>query len=182
MLKIDKSIIHSGLSSVLFIAICFLMPLILSQEAYAEMKKISGTSKRIKNLLRTSTSYGETKVRFINNLTMFNSTDPDWDKAKSFNASYIINPTGQGDDYTGCKAITHPGGDQTFILFRGSWKWVSPRDVYRFIFEAKGRFTGGTGKFKGIRGYWRIKGKGDGMLYVTGEWEVEYTVEDTKKK
>jgi hypothetical protein len=61
----------------IFIAICFLFLLIQSQEAYAEMQKVSGTSKQIAKLLADETLYDQTKVRFVNTLKMYSSADPD---------------------------------------------------------------------------------------------------------
>jgi hypothetical protein len=140
------------------------------------MKKVSGTSKQIAKLLADETLYDQTKVRFLNNLQMYSSADPDWNKAKVFSAYFYINPTRQGDDYYGCLAITHPNGDQTFIKYDGSWKWVLPRDGYRWTGETKGRFTGGTGKFEGIRGTITSKGKGDGRIDLGSEWKIEYEI------
>ena len=163
----------------IFIAICFLFLLIQSQEAYAEMKKVSGTSKQIAKLLADETLYDQTKVRFVNTLKMYSSADPDQDKAKVFSAYLYINPTRQGDDYNGCLAITHPNGDQTFIKYVGSWKWVLPRDGYRWTSETKGVFTGGTGKFEGVKGTRTSKGKGDGRKVLGSEWKIEYEIAST---
>ena len=167
-----------GLVSVTFV-ICILLSINYSQKAYAEMKKVSGTSTQISKLSADQILHDQTKVRFVNNLHLFNSTDADWDKAKVFSAYFYINPTRQGDDYNGCFAITHANGDQTFIEYEGSWKWVLPRDGYRWTSETKGRFTGGTGKFEGISGTWASKGKGDGQKDLGGEWEIEYEIAST---
>ena len=181
MVPINKSkvtIINRGLTSI-FIVICCLLSLIYSPKAYAEMKKVSGTSKQVTELLDYEIYYDQTKVRFENHLFMWSSVDPDWDKAKIFTAHFYINPTHQGDDHNGCLAITHPNGDQTFIKYDGSWKWVLPREGVRWVSEKKGQFTGGTGKFEGIRGTFTSKGKGDGRRHLGGEWEVEYEITST---
>ena len=165
-----------------FFVSCLLLSLFFSQEAYAEMKKVSGTSKLLESLITTGATYpDQTRVRFINNLQMYSSADSDWDKAKVFSAYFYINPTRQGDDYNGCLAITHPNGDQTFIKYDGSWQWVLPRDGYRWTAETKGQFTGGTGKFKGIRGTISSKGKGDGPKDLGSEWEIEYEIAPANK-
>jgi hypothetical protein len=71
------------------------------------MKIVAGTSKLLKRLITTNETYpDQTRVRFTNNLQMFSSADPDWDKAKVFGVRYSINPTRDGDPYNGCLAIT----------------------------------------------------------------------------
>ena len=107
------------------------------------------------------------------------SADPDWDKAKVFNVFYYLNPTHQGDDYNGCLVITYPNGDQTFVKYEGAWKCTTPRDGYRWISETKGRFTGGTGKFEGIKGYYIVKEDGDGEKKIKVEFEAEYEMPST---
>jgi len=176
--KITATITNRGLT-IIFILICFLLSLIQSQEVYAEMKKVTGTSKPIERLLAVERYYSGTNVRFVNHLLMYNSVDPNWDKAKVFSAFYYINPTGQGDEFRGCLAITHHNGDQTFIEYNGSWKWVSPRDGLRWNSEITGVFTGGTGKFKGVKGILNSNVKGDGQNTIGGEWEVEYELAST---
>jgi hypothetical protein len=183
MATINKSkvtVINRGFT-IFFIVICFLLSLIQSQEAYAEMKKISVTSKLLKTLIKTDETYpDQTRVRFTNNLQMFSSADPDWDKAKVFGVRYSINPTRDGDPYNGCLAITHHNGDQTFIKYEGSWKWALPKDGVSWISESKGKFTGGTGKFEGISGTVTIKVEGRGPNhYVSSKWEVEYEIAST---
>ncbi len=165
----------------IFFAICFLLTLIQSPEADAEMKKISVTSKLLKTLLTSDEIYpDQTKVRFINNLQILSSADLDWDKAKVFGVRYYINPTRDGDPYKGCVAITHHNGDQTFIRFDGSWKWIEPKDGFSWISESKGEFTGGTGKFEGISGTVTITVEGKGPRhYVSSKWEFEYELAST---
>ena len=178
MTTINKSkatIINRGLTSII-IVICFLFSLFQSQEAYAEKKKVTGTSKRVDRLLDTSTLYDQTKVELVNNLNVFSSADPDWDKAIFYEVLYYVNPAfpPKGDEYRGCGSISLPNGDNAFIKHSGSWQFVVPKDGNRWTGEFSGRFTGGTGKLKGIRGTFKIKGKGDGFKNVTGEWDVEY--------
>ena len=143
------------------------------------MKKVSGTSKRVIESRAYEKYYEQTKVRFANNLQMYSSADPDWDKAKVFSVYYYVNPTRQGDDFDGYLAITHPNGDQTFVKYEGAWNWVLPREGSRWIIESKGQFTAGTGKFKGIRGTFISKMNGDGSRELEQVWEVEYEIAST---
>ena len=167
--------INRALMSI-FIVLCFFLYLIQSQEAYAEMKKVSGTYEQITKLVDDATIHGQTFVRLANYRFMYSSSDPDWDKATTFNVRYYINPTYQADKYRGCAATTHPNGDQTFTEFNGSWKWVLPRDRFKWTTLYEGIFTGGTGKFKGIKGTITIKGKGETRMSHIGEWEVLYEI------
>ena len=144
-----------------------------SHEAYAEMKQVIGTTKLIKVLWDASSS-DQVSVRFVNNHQIFSSSDPDWDKAKVFSAYYSVNPTGEGDDYKGCWVFTHQNGDQSFALYDGSWKWKLPKDGMKWTAVSKGTFTGGTGKFEGIRGTILVEVEGDGRNYVKNGWEFKY--------
>ena len=141
--KIKSAIINRGLTGIFFVS-CLLLSLFLSQEAYAEMKKVSGTSKLLSTLTAVETNKLQTNVRFVNKLVEWSSADLTWDKAKIFSVYFYINPTRQGDDYMGSFAITNTNGDQAFIEYDGSWKWVLPREGYRWTSETKGQFTGGT--------------------------------------
>jgi len=174
--KSKVTIINWGLTT-LFIVICLLLSLTQIQETYAEMQKVSATSKRVANLFSSESSNMQATVRFVvDTASIYSSSDPDWDKAKIFSAWHTINPTDQGEDFKGCYAITHPNGDQTFLHYDGSWKWVLPRDGNKWTSEEYGYFTGGTGKFNGITGFFTGKGKGDGPTDATVELQFEYEV------
>ena len=126
----------------------------------------------------TEDSYSDqVRIQLINNIQLYSSADPDWDKAKVFSLYYYINPTGDGDDFKGYLVITHHNGDQTFAKYDGSWKWASPRDGVTWIAETTGYFTGGTGKFDVIRGTITVKVVGKGPShYVSSNWEAEYEI------
>jgi hypothetical protein len=142
----------------------------------AEMKKTIGTSKELSKLLSVETNRLKENVKFVNTLFEWSSADPIWDKTKIFSVRFSINPTRRGDDYMGALAITDPNGDQAFIEYSGSWKFASPGEGVTWISENKGTLTGGTGKFKGIRGVYTSKGKGFGRKYLGSEWEIEYEI------
>jgi hypothetical protein len=55
------------------------------------MKKVTGTSKPVERRLAVERYYSGTNVRFVNHLLMYNSIDPNWDKAKVFSAFFYIN-------------------------------------------------------------------------------------------
>jgi hypothetical protein len=160
----------------IFIIIFFGGSIVHIQEASAEMKKVYGTSQLLRRLVTDDNNYDQTRFRLINNIQLYSSADPDWNKAKVFSIYYYINPTRDGDPYNGLLAITHHNGDQTFVKYDGSWKWALPKDGYSWISESKGRFTGGTGKFEGISGTITIKVEGSGQSYISSKWETEYEI------
>ena len=63
-------------------------------------------------------------MRIISSLYVLSSTDPDWNNASYHPVSIIIDPTGEGDDYTVLAVITHQGGDQTFLRSDGMLKFI----------------------------------------------------------
>jgi hypothetical protein len=162
----------------IFILIFFGGSIVHIQEASAEMKKISGTSTLLKELLNDSKYHNQANVRFTQALEMFSSADPDWDKAKIITAYYYVNPKGEEDNYNGSFVITHHTGDQTFIRYEGEWKWALPKDRINWTAETRGYFTGGTGKFEGIIGTITVKLRG-GSSPRSANWEVEYEINRT---
>jgi hypothetical protein len=100
------------------------------------------------------------------------SQDPDWNQATVFSTSFWDPAMQLEHRARGHMVITHPGGDQTFLQYEVSWHNVGPIELE---WEILGRFVRGTGKFKGITGTWRERGRstsaGEG-----GDWETEYTL------
>jgi hypothetical protein len=165
------TIINRGLTTVV-LAICFLLSLSQSQEAYAEMKKVSGTSTGDVRLAETkiAVAYSPKKGRLSVYHSVLNSADPDWNNAPFF---YIVyDESAKEWDDRGYGVITHPGGDQTFIKFEG--RRISYAALDEATGEHKGFFIGGTGKFEDIKARWLLKWTmkvGEGTV---GEWAVEY--------
>lgn len=176
MTTINKSkvtIINRSLTSI-FLVICFLLSLIQSQEAYAEMKKVSGTSKTIACLARTRPEIAVADCHFWVSLDVYHSVlssaDPDWNNARFFYVLDAVRPIERDD--RGFGVITHPGGDQTFIKFVG--RLISVTGGSEMTGESEGFFIGGTGKFKDIKARWLLKWKWTVTEGTMGEWEVEY--------
>lgn len=160
-----------------FIVSCFLISLFQSQNAYAEMKKVTGTSKVVSTLLdfETSRFQEDVRVQYTNRLNEWSSADPTWNKGKVFTVYFFINPTRLGDDFMGSLAFTDPNGDQAFVQYVGSWKYDSPSTDLHWNAEEKGTFIGGTGKFKGVKGSYKAKTKGTGAKRSI-EWEINYEI------
>jgi len=165
-----------GIVFTLAISTCFLFSLIKSQEAYAEKKKVSGTSKLVMQpatLIKSELfpSNCNSTVGVEGRLYVLNSTDPAWNNASLFCIFVTVEPIRDKNDYKSYAVITHPGGDQTFIESDGSWE---RKGGLNWAFESYGRFVGGTGEFEWINALWKYKGKGGVHSMIIGEWEVEY--------
>ena len=159
------------LVGILLISAWLLVSLFQGQEVYAESKKVSGTLKSTtvldKEFIRLPDMISSIEFRFLHRV--WSSTDPDWDNALVCTVRYT-HPT-KLRVYKGYDVITHPGGDQTFIKWEGK---LEPLGGVDFITEIKGRYIGGTGKFKGITGSWTSKLKFTQAEGTTAEWETEY--------
>ena len=167
-----KTISIRGIVCILVGTTCFLVPLIQSQEAYAERKKASGTVTERTELARDhirSTEYkppipvGEMETIF----GVYSSDDPEWNNATFFSVWLIENL-----NFIGHAVVTFEGGDQIFLTVEGKLKALN---VHDWSSDHEGWFEGGTGKFKGIKGTWREKIM-HVMSGVTTEWEAEYEI------
>ena len=161
-----------GIVCVFLIIACFMVSLIQTQEVYAESKKVSGTVKTSRDLERNkirSTAYkpaipvGE----LTNVFGIYSSADPEWNNATFYSVWFIENL-----NFIGHAVVTHPGGDQTFLTVKGKIKALNAHD---WTSQYEGWFSGGTGKFKGIRGTWRAKTV-QTQSESTTEWEAEYEI------
>jgi hypothetical protein len=161
-----------ALVGILLISAWLLVSLFQGQEVYAESKRVSGTSKSIVRLAREVIRLPDkiNAIQFNILHWVLSSTDPDWDNAHVFKVEYT-HPT-KLRVFKGYSAITHPGGDQTFLKWEAKQEPLGGVD---FIGVAKGRYIGGTGKFKGITGSWTSKLKFT-QAKETAEWETEYEV------
>lgn len=146
--------------------------LIRGQEACAEGGKVSGVTESVEPLAQDNMVFPKELIfiHFRIQLWVLRSADPDWDKAHPFTIRF--DHPNKATWFEGYSAITHPGGDQTFMKFEGKEESLGAKATY----EAKGRFIGGTGKFKGITGTstflqtWTL-------AETTTEWETEYKID-----
>ena len=161
-----------SLVGILVIAALASVPLIRGQEAYAEGKKVSGITESVEALAQDKIVFPKELIfiHFRIQLWVLRSADPDWDNARAFTIRFD-HPT-KPKWFKGYNAITHSGGDQTFIRFVGKEESLGAKATY----EAKGRFIGGTGKFKGITGtstFFQTWTPAE----TTTEWATEYKVD-----
>jgi hypothetical protein len=166
--------------SLLVIVAWLLVSLLQSHDAFAESKKVSGTRKVVTELARSGLdiTLGDASyfVGFLTNrLWVYSSTDPAWNNATAYSVVFSEQAIRA---FKGFIVVTHPGGDQTFLEIEGTWEETGfPKgQVGGYAGQWEGRFLGGTGTFKGIRGRltatWKLSTKG-----VTGEWEAEYEIQ-----
>jgi len=156
-----------GLIGILVITAWLFVSVMQSHEAYAERKKVSGT---IKSCTHLAYDYPE-DTRFRVDLWVLSSADPDWNNALVFDVRCEL-PTPH-NLWWGYRAITHPGGDQTFVKYEAPMEQLGGPDI---IYRIEGSYMGGTGKFKGIGGSITIKEKRTVVEGITAEWETEYEV------
>ena len=100
---------------------------------------------------------------------MFRSADPDWDNARAF--AIRFDHSTRIHWFRGYIAVTHPTGDQTVMKFEGKEESLGAEAMY----EARGRYRGGSGKFKGITGTSAFKQRWT-LAETTTLWETEYEV------
>ena len=163
-----NNIQHSGANYVFFIVLCLMILLLQVQEVCAEKKKVSGSlSKRTELAIHRvkSTAYKPAfPVGEVNNIfAILKSDDPEWNNATLFSVWFIENL-----NFIGHGVVTHPNGDQSFRITKGKLKALN---VHDWEGDYEGWFTGGTGKYKGIKGRWREKTV-HVMSGVTTNWEV----------
>jgi len=152
--------------------VCFMVPLIQNHEAYAEGKKVSGTVKTSRdlerNLIRSTAFKPAIPVGELTNIFgNYSSADPEWNNATFYSVWLIENL-----NFIGHAVVTHPGGDQTFRTVKGKLKALN---VHDWTSQYEGWFSGGTGKFGGIKGTWKAKTV-QTQSESTTEWEAQYEI------
>jgi hypothetical protein len=158
----------------LILAMALLFVSIQTQEAYAERKKVSGSSEVITQLARTNISCFRpgSFIPLWAWHSKLNSDDPDWNNVQRFYFQY--DDISKERLFRGYGVNTHPNGDQTFFRYEGKREPIGT-GPYDYTWKIEGFFLKGTGKFKGITGSVVAKGKTT-MAGKTWEWEVLYEI------
>jgi hypothetical protein len=140
----------------------------------AETKRATGTHGSVALVARTEVFLPSTLLtaQLESRSRGLISQDPDWNGATLFTTSFFDQAMQLERQARGHMVITHPGGDQTFLQYEISWKPVGSLELE---WQLLGRFVRGTGKFKGITGTWRERGKST-STGDSGDWETEYTL------
>jgi hypothetical protein len=170
-----------GRARLFVVAAWLLVSLLQTQDACAEGKKISGTSKGFATISVTMMLPGDDpkhEIALIHSRYMDSSADPDFDSVQFTSVTVVDHTAGTGT-LRGYDVGTHPSGDQHFTAGEGMVKTVTkPDGSPETTAEGKWWFTGGTGKFKGITGGGTFKtkvipGKPESW---TSEWEGAYEI------
>jgi len=161
------------LVGILLIVAWFMISMVPSQEAYAESKKVSGTIKATtvigRKLIQCPTDGEPIDAGDLRNrVGAYKSADPDWNNTTFFTVSFV----GPGTNIVYGIDI-HPGGDQTFRQLKGATKM---KKFGTIIVKNEGWFVGGTGKFKGIVGKWKVTTEATSTEQAGRKttWEAEY--------
>ena len=169
---------HWGFVSLLASVVWLLVSLTQTQEVYAEGKKISGTGGSVAIVSETKMFPGDKPEHELTLATIQEvdySSDPDFNNVQVTAIGFSDYVAGNGNHW-GHRVITHPNGDKTSMSYEGTTKTMMKSDgPPETTFEGKWRYTGGTGKFKGIIGGGTYKGElvEEGSKY---EWEGEYEI------
>jgi len=142
------------------------------EEARAQARKVSGRSVGAERVARTELFLANNPMDtgLLESLSRtLTSQDPDWNGARVFSVRFSDPYARQERHVRGHMVVTHPVGDQTFLVYEFKWKSQGVDSD----FELVARFVRGTGKFKGIGGSWRERGRST-MTEDTSEWEIEY--------
>lgn len=175
-----RIIVASLVTFVLLVVIAAWLPVSVFQcpEAYAGGKKTSGTGKVIAIVSQTKIYPGDNRSHVLalsNYHEVDNYAEPLFNNVQA-NEVVATDYMGGTGAMRGYRVSTYPGGDKTFMAIEGLEKTVmKPGAPPKTSFEGKWRYTGGTGKFKGITGGGTFKGKVT-KAGVTYEWEGEYEV------
>jgi len=170
----------SGIWSIVFISVIsafLLMTIIQGQEAYAERKKVYGTGKAVSTVSETKIVPGDLPkhtLTFSSRIDMQESPNPDF--VGQVIAHHVSDYTAGTGRHWGYRVITHSSGDKAIMAIEGMTKTVAkPKAFPDISFEGKWRYTGGTGRFKGITGRGTYTGKVT-KAGLTYDWEGEYEI------
>jgi hypothetical protein len=144
----------------------------------AEKKKITQSLKSQRILSVTTLNPGDTPDHQLGQQVMKQvrtSSDPDWNDMEALIYLQWDAAAGSGSS-RGYGTYHYTNGDESYVKFEGTSKMsVKEGGAWELSYQGKGQFTGGTGKFKNIKGGGTYQGK----LTAEGptedfEFEVEY--------
>ncbi len=144
----------------------------------AEKKNISGT-KNTKQLISRVVSYPGDDSKHVINQTVredaITSSDPDWNDMEAVAYEQSDHAAGTGS-HKGYLTIHHKNGDESYLKYEGTDKMAGGEGgAWEVSSEGKIQITGGTGKFKDMKGSGRYTGKTTAKgSAVNWEVRVEY--------
>ena len=167
----------SRMSTVGFVVMCVVASVGLSAQA-AEKKKLEGSFKS-KRIISSTTVYLSDVPRHELaqgvRIDTALSPDPDFNEIEVLNYGQSDQVAGSGA-HKGYRIMLHKNGEESYLKFEGTHKTsVKEGGAWEVSFEGTYEHTGGTGKFKNIKGSGTYTGKTT-AAGVTGEYkgEVEY--------
>ncbi len=144
----------------------------------AEKNKITVTKESKRHISRTTVNLGDTPkhqlVQFIR-LDTGTSSNPDFNDTEQLVYGQSDQVAGSGS-HRGHTIVLHKSGDESYAKWEGTHKTTVKEDKsWETSIEGEFQFTGGTGKFKNIKGGGTYKGKmtAEGLIEEV-EMEVEY--------
>jgi hypothetical protein len=136
----------------------------------APTTRAQGISQQARVIARSEVPLGSMVTGFLESLfRVLKSADPHWNDAQVFSVQFSDPEMRQSQVRRGQMIVIHADGDRTFLEYEFTWKPGGGT----MVFELKGRFLGGTGKFANITGRWRER-RLSTMTEDMSEWEVEY--------
>ncbi|MGD8834074.1 MAG: hypothetical protein PVJ84_03310 [Desulfobacteraceae bacterium] len=158
---------------IVFIIAGFTISMISAQKAHAESKKVTGAIKATtvigRQLIQCFTDGEPIPAGDLRNrVGAYSSDDQDWNNTTFFTVSFVGPKSNivYGIDI-------HPNGDQTFRQLKGTTKM---KKFGTIIVTNEGFFVGGTGKYKGIIGKWKVTTEATSTEQAGRKttWEAEY--------
>ncbi len=137
-------------TEVLFFAIAILSICLLSS-AYAEKMKMTGNNKSERIISESIATPGDSPGHILmQTVTMSNTTssNPEWNNILMVDYQQA-DQMGEKGTHVGYGYHKHKSGDQTFFKYYGT-QTAGAGD--KMSFQGKFEWTGGTGKFKNIKG------------------------------
>jgi len=142
------------------------------------IKNISGTAKSKRLISQTILFPGDNPKHVIATIISENSissSNPEWNDIVA--TIYELSDQGpDGGSHSGYMVLHHKNGDESYVKFDGIDKKVEEKSGLRELtIEGKALSTGGTGKFKNIKGTGVYKGKANAMgSIINWQMAVEY--------
>lgn len=176
MVRINKCKVmvpNFRLVGIMLIITGFIISMISGQKAYAESKKVTGAIKETtvigRQLIQCFTDDEPVPAGDLRNrVGAYSSDDPDWNNTTFFTVSFVGPKSNivYGIDI-------HPKGEQTFRQLKGTTKM---KKFGTIIVTNEGFFVGGTGKYKGIIGKWKVTTEATSTEQAgrKTKWEAEY--------
>jgi hypothetical protein len=141
----------------------------LTHIATAQTTRVQGTSEQVRIVARNDIPLSAAGPGRLESLfRILKSENREWNDAQVFSVRFSNPEMRQQGIMQGHMVVIHSDGDRLFLEYEFTWTGGVTTD-----FQMTGRFVGGTGKFKNMRGRWTEKGRST-MTEDTSEWEVEY--------